>query len=61
MRGSSRGGDVDGVELGRGEVCVGDEEEAGDEADVEVAWLDRVAGGLEQPGGVDSGCVERID
>jgi hypothetical protein len=32
-------GDVDGVELGGGEVGAGDEEEAGDEADAELARL----------------------
>ena len=41
---------MDGVELGGGEVCAGDEEEAGDEADAEVARLDGAAEGLEQPG-----------
>lgn len=39
--------DVDGVELGVGEVGAGDEEEAGDEADAEVAQLDGAAKGLE--------------
>jgi hypothetical protein len=45
-------GDVDGVELGGGEVCAGDEEEAGDKVDAEVAGLDGAAEGLEQPGRV---------
>ena len=48
---------MDGVELGGGEVCMDDEEQAGDEGDVEVAWLVGVADGLEQPVGVVSGCV----
>ena len=46
----TEGCDLDGVELGGGEVCAGDEEEVGDEADAEVARLDGVAEGLEQPG-----------